>query len=250
MNRDREEAFLGLKMMGADDLFAFRCTACGACCYGREDILLSPYDLKRMAECLGLEMAETLQKYARWYVGHYSALPVVVMKMRGEEARCPFLEERKCAIQEAKPTVCALFPLGRLGAENGRNIRYFMQKVDCGAKDREWTVREWLEESAHQDSEEWFATWQDAILPLVRRMQSLRPRLGERSLQVTESGLLVLLYVNYTREGDFLTEFRANVVRAGRLLDMVADDLKKRGTKAETDDGKTAGQMTGTEGGK
>lgn len=35
-----------------DDLFRFHCNQCGQCCRNREDILLSPYDLNRIALAL------------------------------------------------------------------------------------------------------------------------------------------------------------------------------------------------------
>ena len=40
--------------LAAEDRFAFRCAGCGGCCRGREDIVLSGYDLYRLSRRLGL----------------------------------------------------------------------------------------------------------------------------------------------------------------------------------------------------
>lgn len=38
--------------LNADDSFKFHCTQCGKCCINRDDILLSPQDLFRIAKKL------------------------------------------------------------------------------------------------------------------------------------------------------------------------------------------------------
>ena len=87
--------------LGIDDTFRFRCTECGKCCKQREDILLTPYDLNRIARYLDIEVGKVIQDYCVWYVGKSSRLPVVAMDMRGSEQKCPFLERRKCKIHAA-----------------------------------------------------------------------------------------------------------------------------------------------------
>lgn len=44
--------------IGVDEPFKFHCTMCGKCCINREDILLSPRDLYRVARELQLNPAE------------------------------------------------------------------------------------------------------------------------------------------------------------------------------------------------
>ena len=159
--------------LDSKDTFRFRCTECGQCCKNREDILLSPFDLNRMARYLGIEMGQVIQDYCIWYAGQSSMLPVVTMRMQGPEKRCPFLKGKKCGIHAAKPTVCALFPLGRISSENDDHVHYMMQKVNCGADNEKHTVREWLAGYGLEDSEQWFLEWQKVLLPLTKRMHIL-----------------------------------------------------------------------------
>ena len=48
MNRERYEELLK-HTIGLDDSFRFHCNVCGQCCKNRDDILLNPYDLYRIA---------------------------------------------------------------------------------------------------------------------------------------------------------------------------------------------------------
>ena len=51
------------KPLRADDEFYFRCDQCGECCKDRIDILLSPFDLCRMAKAVDEPLPEVLNKY-------------------------------------------------------------------------------------------------------------------------------------------------------------------------------------------
>ena len=99
--------------IGLDDTFRFRCTMCGKCCRNREDILLNPFDLYRLAKGLGIAPEEVVDKYCDVYIGNSSRFPIVRLNSVGVDKRCPFLEGNRCSVHHVKPTVCALFPLGR-----------------------------------------------------------------------------------------------------------------------------------------
>ena len=215
--------------LNREDTFRFRCTECGKCCKNREDILLSPYDLNRMARHLGIEMGQVIQDYCIWYAGQSSMLPVVTMRMRGPEKRCPFLKGKKCGIHAAKPTVCALFPLGRVGSENDEQVHYMMQKVDCGAADEEHSVQEWLAGYDLADSEKWFLEWQQVLIPLTKRMHALFSGFSREFIASVAEGLLVTLYVNYDSKLDFMEQFRMNKEKANQFLDMIETTMKMYG---------------------
>ena len=218
-----------MTLLGTDDVFRFRCTACGKCCKNREDILLSPYDLNRISKLLGIEMGQVIQDYCIWYPGESSMLPVVAMKMIDSEKRCPFLKNRKCKIHTAKPTVCALFPLGRIGTEDAKTVRYMLQHTDCGVSDEEHTVREWLAGYDMENSEAWFLEWQKVLLPLSERMHKLFSGFSKELIATAVEGLLVALYVNYEPDQDFMEQFRRNAVKASEYLDSMENLMKMYG---------------------
>ena len=100
--------------LAAEDRFAFRCAGCGGCCRGREDIVLSGYDLYRLSRRLGLPPKLTAQAFCRRYIGTVSRLPVLrLAPVRAAGNNCPFLTEGRCAVHQARPLVCALYPLGQ-----------------------------------------------------------------------------------------------------------------------------------------
>ena len=213
-----------------DDTFRFRCTACGKCCKDRQDILLSPYDLNRMARYLRVEMGELIQTYCVCHEGCSSHLPVVTLDMRGQQKKCPFLERKKCRIHAAKPTVCALFPLGRVGSEDHDSVQYILQDVDCGDRDEEHSVREWLGVYGLEESEIWFNAWNKATVTLAKRMNPLAEKLTAGVMNPILQGLLVTLYVQYDMEKDFMEQFIKNVQKANEMLDGVDALVNAAGT--------------------
>ena len=215
--------------LGSDDTFRFHCTECGKCCKQREDILLTPYDLNRIARYLNIEVGQVIQEYCVWYVGKSSRLPVVAMDMQGAEQKCPFLERRKCKIHAAKPTVCALFPLGRVGTSTNYSIRYILQPVHCGTDEDEHTIREWLAGYGLEESEEWFRAWQKTIIPLSQRINGYADGLSDRMINMIGEGLLNVLYVHYNNDQDFMEQFHENVQKADAFLDMIEGTLRQFG---------------------
>ena len=106
--------------MSPQDTFRFRCDSCGKCCRNRGDILLNPHDIVRMQKYLELSLKEILDIYCEAYIGESSRVPIVRLR---HAAVCVFLMHGKCLIQEAKPSVCVLYPLGRItGRKDGCKI--------------------------------------------------------------------------------------------------------------------------------
>ena len=100
-------------LIGPDEKFRFHCTQCGKCCINREDILLNPKDLYNIAATLSISQEEAVERYCETYMGGTSRLPIVRLRPQGSIKRCPLLKDRKCMVHKAKPTVCAMYPLGR-----------------------------------------------------------------------------------------------------------------------------------------
>lgn len=136
-----------LNFISEDDSFSFHCTCCGACCRHREDILLNAYDLWHIANYLKMSIPEVISSYCVMYLGNTSKLPIVKIEPVGKNRDCPFLCRNKCKINPVKPTVCALYPLGRVTNPSTGEIKYIVQSVDCGAKNEKHVVKDWLIQS-------------------------------------------------------------------------------------------------------
>ena len=211
--------------LSRDDTFRFKCLACGKCCKHREDILLSPYDLFRIAKYLGIEVVKVIQEYCVYFIGTSSKLPVIVLNMQGAERKCPFLEKGKCRIHSAKPSVCGMYPLGRIGTNEDYSFKYILQDVRCGTRDEEHTVREWLGEFGLEESEKWFEEWQKVIMPLSERMNGYS-NVPDGVMSEVNSGILNLLYVQYDTKQDLLEQFHENVRKMNVFLELIESILK------------------------
>lgn len=112
-------------LLARDEAFSFACAGCGGCCRGREDIVLSGFDLWRIAARLRLPPQTVARAFCRASIGQVSHLPVLrLAPVKEERNNCPFLTENHCAIHDAEPLVCALYPLAQEISREGE-VSYF-----------------------------------------------------------------------------------------------------------------------------
>lgn len=121
-------------LLGRDEAFSFACAGCGDCCRGREDIVLSGFDLWRIAARLRLPTRTVARAFCKASIGQVSRLPVLrLAPVREEGNNCPFLTEDHCAIHEAEPLVCALYPLAQEITREGE-VGYFLQPTAAAGR--------------------------------------------------------------------------------------------------------------------
>ena len=169
------------QLMDLDSEFRFKCRRCGKCCKRQNTILFNTRDIFNIAHKLQMTMEAVINKYAETYIGSASKIPVVHMVPRGQNAVCPFLKDGLCSIHDCKPTVCALFPLGRVvvnaqalesGLENGPvEVKYMLVDTDCGSRKRVNTVRGWLARFGIPEHDEFFLLW-SKLTAMLHRMTS------------------------------------------------------------------------------
>ena len=108
---DKEKNLL---RMDAEHLFQFRC-APGVSCFTKccEDItiVLSPYDVLRMKNAVGIPSDEFTDKYTLIIRRENLLIPMIVIKMNEDDKRCPFVAENGCTIYNDRPWPCRMYPL-------------------------------------------------------------------------------------------------------------------------------------------
>ena len=225
--------------IGLDETFKFNCTMCGKCCINREDILLKPKDLFVACKELSLKPQEFIQKYCECYVGDSSGLPIVRLKPVGENKRCPMLQGSRCAIHNAKPEVCAMFPIGRCisidkneleNSDKISEIVYINQKVNCGDKRATHTVREWLNKFNIPVDDEYFIEWHKVVSSMALDIQELEKYTPEKIKGLMYNNLFEFLYVDYDLEKDFMKQFKLNAEKATGMVKhirKVAEQVKE-----------------------
>jgi Fe-S-cluster containining protein len=135
--------------------FKFRChpgVPCFTECCGKTTIIITPYDILRLKERLGITSGEFLERYTRREEHDKSGLPLVVMDMPRFEGRCPFVRPvTGCQVYSDRPATCRYYPVGQgiLVTEEGLDEFYFLIKEKhCKGfeEDTEWTVQSWKED--------------------------------------------------------------------------------------------------------
>ena len=231
-NRLKEilENFDDIKI-GTDDPFKFHCTKCGKCCINREDILLTPRDLYNVAAQLKMTPEEVVNQYCDFYIGSDSRLPIVRLKPLGSVKRCPFLKDRKCSIHQAKPAVCAMFPIGRCVrttnipgekvCANDLTVEYIFNKPGCGDDSEIHTVREWLGSFGIPLDDYFFRRWNSLIMKLVEFVRTLEKSFSPDGMNMVWSSIYVTFYLGYDMARPFLPQFEENADKYLELVEAV-----------------------------
>ena len=218
----REELFQNIEnwKIGIDEKFWFHCTLCGKCCIDREDILLNPSDMYRISKFLNTTPKEVFIKYCETYIGDGSRMPIVRLKPIGRTKRCPFLKNSKCIVHEAKPSVCAIYPLGRyiqikgeadrLHSNTDKSVHYILQPITCGNTSEMHTVREWLERFDFEVEDKSYILWINFISRSGKLIREMEKKIGFDQMVPLWNAILVAAYLAYKTDEEFLTQFEKN----------------------------------------
>lgn len=154
-SKNRTSAKKGLQVLRLQDRFRFDCHAgldCFTRCCRDITIFLTPYDVLRMKNALGISSEAFLAEYTHALVGE-KGMPLVVLKM-GDDAQksCPFVTPQGCRIYADRPWSCRVYPLQpestAITEKSGRQYYSVMDVPFCKGffEDKSPTVREWLKE--------------------------------------------------------------------------------------------------------
>lgn len=191
--------------------FSFACSGCGNCCRGREDIVLSGYDLWRIAARLRLPPHIVARGYCRASIGAVSHLPVLRLDpVREQGNNCPFLWKDHCAIHEAEPLVCALYPLAQEISREGE-VSYFLQPTDCGGRVTQARVREYLARYEVQARQPHDVRWAMTCMELEDRVEQLETELAPVLVRRMQQKLWQALYYGYEPSLSWLPQLEQNL---------------------------------------
>jgi uncharacterized protein len=90
---------------------------------------LTPYDILRLKNCLGLTSGEFLKRFTREHEGPETGLPVMALKPNdASNLICPFVTPSGCRVYEDRPSSCRTYPMARAitrNRETGRLVEHF-----------------------------------------------------------------------------------------------------------------------------
>jgi len=225
------------RTIGLDHIFKFKCQSCGKCCKNRDDILLASRDLFNIARKFEMKPMEVVSKYCELYIGEDSRIPIIRLRPVGQNKRCPFLQNKRCIVHDTKPSVCALFPLGRFVIfENETteainagdlNIKYLINPIECGGH-RNNTVQSWLETFGVDPEDRFHKLWTITIMRLgnhIRKLESAEKKISEIALNAIWNVAVSLLYAKYETEKDYLPQFEANLAELWHTIEKIDTEI-------------------------
>lgn len=124
------------------------------------------------------------------------------------------MKDRKCSIHKAKPTVCALFPIGRcISFEQKKekltteDITYIFTNPGCGDTSESHTVREWLGEFGIPIEDIYFLLWNDILMKLSAIFRQAEKKVSPSLMDKAWDLTFIKLYLDYDMTQDFLPQF-------------------------------------------
>lgn len=213
--------YLQKHKLGLDDTFQFHCKSCGKCCKYRNDVLLTPYDLFRIARYFGRNPVEIVSSYCECYDGPGSHLPVVQIKPVQPNNACPFLRNKKCAVHLDKPIVCAAYPLAKV-SEPQDDPYYILQNISCGQNDRTVSVRQWLGKYCNEESNIFDTRWAECVTSIATALQEKWSQLNNEGKGRILNFIFCKAYLDYDTNKEFIPQFESNAMKifAGICLDV------------------------------
>ena len=198
-------------LLARDEAFSFACAGCGDCCRGREDIVLSGFDLWRIAARLRLPPRTVARAFCKASIGAVSHLPVLRLgPVREEGNNCPFLTDSHCAIHDVEPLVCALYPLAQEITKEGR-VSYFLQPTSCGGQVISAKVEDYLAQYDVPARETADVRWAQVCMALEDRVEALEAVFEPVFVRRMQQKLWQALYYRYDFAAPFLPQFEENL---------------------------------------
>jgi len=199
--------------------FCFAChpevTCFNECCRDLNQFL-TPYDILRLKNHLGLSSGQFLAQYTSQHAGPDSGLPIITLKPGDQQGRiCPFVTPKGCRVYDNRPSSCRTYPLIRgisRSRETGEMTEQFMvlKEPHCDGFNtgKTRTVQQWLDEQGLHIYNE----INDKLMPII----SLKNRRMPGVLDIKARHLF------FTALYD-LDSFRSQIINNGLLADLQID---------------------------
>ena len=148
-----------------DSEFKFACfknISCFNKCCSDVNIFLTPYDIIRLKNRLGISSQEFLDKYTFLPIDENQNHPVVMLRLNQDEAKsCQFVGEEGCTVYEDRPWSCRMFPLGvaspkEIDGSDEEDFYFIIEEPVCKGylEPQKWTVGQWMKDQQVEEYEE------------------------------------------------------------------------------------------------
>ncbi len=170
-----------------DDTFEFNChkgIACFNKCCQSIDITLTPYDVLRLKNHLGLKSFEFLHQHTVPFEMDGHGMPGLKLKTRDDTMACQFVTDEGCSVYADRPTACRYYALGMMSMRAkdspSDEDHYFIVKEDhCLGhfEPKSQTIRAYRTEQGVDVHDEMNREWRQIVL----KKRSCGPTIGKPS---------------------------------------------------------------------
>ena len=204
----------------------FQCSkgiACWNACCSNIDISLTPYDILRLKQRLGVTSVDFLQRYTLPYEMEQNGIAGVKLRPVENGTACRFMAPEGCSVYNDRPTACRYYPVALLSMrkqdEYTDTLSYALVKEEhcLGHNEpRNITIDAYRQEQGLKEYDELARGWRQLIL----KKKSSGPSVGKPS----KRSLQLYFMVCYD-----LDTFRSFVTSEGftELYDLPAEETDK-----------------------
>ena len=173
--------------------FQFNChkgIACFNACCKNIDITLTPYDILRLKQRLGMDSKEFVARHTIPFEMDFHGLPGLKMVTKPGTTECTFLTEEGCSVYENRPAACRYYALGSMGVRKKgsadiEDIYFVVKESHCLGhnESQKQTVGEYRTSQGIEKYDDMNRDWRALII----KKRSSGPTIGkpsERSLQL------------------------------------------------------------------
>lgn len=171
--------------LGEHDELRFNCykgISCFNACCRQADITLTPYDVIRLKERLGITSTEFLQNHTVPFEMDQHGMPGIKLKTEDDAPVCLLVNEEGCSVYDDRPTACRYYPAGLMAMKESEattdEAHYFLVKEEhCmgHSESRSISVEDYRKEQGVVEYDEFNREWYQIIL----KKRSTGPAVGK-----------------------------------------------------------------------
>ncbi|GAB4177738.1 MAG: YkgJ family cysteine cluster protein [Rhodocyclaceae bacterium] len=176
-------------MLDGGKRIQFRChkgIACWNACCSNIDISLTPYDILRLKDRLGLGSTQFLAEYTVPYEMEKDGIAGVKLRPVEGGTACRFMKPEGCGVYEDRPTACRYYPVALLSMRRqdeyvDRDSYALVKEEHCKGhlEPRSLTIDEYRAEQGLDRYDELARGWRQLVL----KKKSSGPAVGKPSLR-------------------------------------------------------------------
>lgn len=211
-----------LMRLDREHTICFECNP-GSPCYTKccrdVTIALTPYDVIRLKNSLGIDSDTFLENYTIMLPAARKLLPLLILKMNEGDKKCPFVTPSGCSVYEDRPWACRMYPLDLNDDGTYRIIGKPGECLGLSSK-KQWTITDWLISQGTPTYDEMSKLLSQVIMPMtVYEPQIENPQIGQMVF-------MALYNLDRFREFVFNSSFlKKIVVPEERISAIKGDDL-------------------------